>query len=81
MPNRPPTDEDWRRTIDLFLVLRTLGSAASRRRTEKLAEVLEREALDVFRVAPQLESGLPLVLDLKERTVAYARSSPDSATS
>jgi hypothetical protein len=38
-----PTDEDWQRTIEFFLVLKMLGSAASRRRVEKLAEVLERE--------------------------------------
>ena len=42
-----PTDEEWRRTIDLCLVLRMLRSAASQRRAEHLAVVLEREALDV----------------------------------
>ena len=70
-----PTKEEWRRTIDFFLVLRTLGSAASRRRAEKLAEALEREALDVFRVARQLENELPPVLDLKDRAVKHGRPS------
>jgi hypothetical protein len=70
-----PTAEDWRRTIDLFLILRTLGSAASRRRVEQLAVALEREALDVFRVARQLENGVVPVLDLEERTVTHGRTS------
>ncbi len=70
-----PTEEKWRRTIDFFLVLRTLGSAASRRRADKLAEALEREALDVFRVARRLENELPPVLDLKERAVEHGRPS------
>ncbi len=73
-PTAAPTDEDWQRTIDLFLVLRTLGSAASRRRVEQLAVALEREALDVFRVARQLENGVVPVLDLEERTVAHGRA-------
>lgn len=70
-----PTEEEWRRTIDFFLVLRTLGSGASRRRAEKLAEALEHEALDVFRVARRLENTLPPVLDLKERAVEHGRPS------
>jgi len=68
-------DEVWRRTIDLFLVLRALGSAASRRRAEKLALALDHEALDVFRIARKLESGLLLVPDLQERAAAHGRSS------
>lgn len=52
-----------------------VGSAASRRRVEQLAVELEREALDVFRVARKLESGLPLVLNLEERTVTHGRAS------
>ena len=73
-PIETPTDEDWRRAIDLFLALRMLGSLASRRRVEKLAQALEREALDVFRVARKLEGGLLLVLDLKERAVTHGRA-------
>lgn len=72
-PTAAPTDEDWRRLIDLFQALRMLRSAASQRRVEKLAQALEREALDVFRVARELENGVVPVLDLEERTVAHGR--------
>jgi hypothetical protein len=74
-PIEPPTDERWQRTIDFFLVLQILGSAVARRRAEKLALALDQEALAVFHVARKLESGLPLVLNLKERSVEHGRSS------
>ena len=63
------TDEEWRSTIKVFFVLRALGSAAARRHAEKLAEAIDREALDVFRVARRLESGSPRLAYVQELNI------------
>ena len=70
----PPTEDTWRRTIDVFFVLRSLGSAVSRRRAEKLAKALDQEALDVLRVARRLENAFPPVLYLDELITKHSRS-------
>lgn len=54
-PRRVPTDDDWRYAIDHFLAMYALDSAHSRLQARKLVRGLEREALEVFRVARRLE--------------------------
>jgi hypothetical protein len=74
-PTSAPTEEEWQRTIEIFFVLRSLGSAASRRHAERLAVALDQEALVVLRVARRLENEFPPVSDLKELTTKHGRSS------
>lgn len=69
----PPTEDTWRRTFEVFFVLRSLGSTASRQRAEKLAKALDQEALDVLRVARRLENVFPPVLYLDELIKKHSR--------